>query len=677
MRISTIGYSMKQGVKNIRRNKMFSVASIATMAACIFLFGLFYSIVVNFSYIVEKAEEGVAITVFFNEDATKEQKDTIGAQLKKEDGVLKVNYVSADEAWNKFKDQYFGESSDLAEGFKSDNPLANSDNYEVYLSDVSKQKDVVSYAKSLDGVRKVNKSDVVAKTLTSVNKLVGYVSVAIIAILLAVSIFLISNTVTMGITVRREEIAIMKYIGAKDGFVRAPFVIEGLIIGAVGAVIPLVLLYFMYDKAITYIMTKFSLLNNIVDFLPVATVYRTLLPIGIALGVGIGFVGKRKKMISLLLVLTLVSGMFVQTYATEIDDTKKKAEELESKKKAAENEKTSLADQLKKLTGEMEKTKKKISAKEDEITNKEEELILAKADENEQYESMKKRIRYMYENGNTGFVEILCSSKSIGELLNNAEYISRISGYDRNMLVEFQKVVTNVENQEAELKKEYKELQTMQDDLITKQDSVNELIKNKQSEIQSLTSELGDTKNKLAQLEAAAAEAERKQKEAAAAAAAAKKAQAAAKKNTSSSGSSAGSAGASVVSGNGTFTHPCPSGYISSGFGYRTQPIAGASTNHKGIDFAAATGTPIYAAAAGTVISAGYAGNAGNLLVISHGNGLLTYYMHCNAIYVSAGQKVSKGQNVAAVGTTGNSTGPHLHFQVMLNGTPVNPANYL
>lgn len=384
---------------------------------------------------------------------------------------------------------------------------------------------------------------------------------------------------------------------------------------------------------------------------------------------------KRKKMISLLLVLALVSGMFVQTYATEIDDTKKKAEELESKKKAAENEKTSLADQLKKLTGEMEKTKKKISAKEDEITNKEEELILAKADENEQYESMKKRIRYMYENGNTGFVEILCSSKSIGELLNNAEYISRISGYDRNMLVEFQKVVTNVENQEAELKKEYKELQTMQDDLITKQDSVNELIKNKQSEIQSLTSELGDTKNKLAQLEAAAAEAERKQKEAAAAAA--KKAQAAAKKNTSSSGSSAASAGASVVSGNGTFTHPCPGGYISSGFGYRTQPIAGASTNHKGIDFAAATGTPIYAAAAGTVISAGYAGNAGNLLVISHGNGLLTYYMHCNAIYVSAGQKVSRGQNVAAVGTTGNSTGPHLHFQVMLNGTPVNPANYL
>lgn len=291
MRISTFGYSMKQGVKNIGRNKMFSIASIATMSACIFLFGLFYSIVMNFNYIVDKAEQGVAITVFFNEDATQEQKDKIGEDLKKEDGVLEVNYISAEEAWNKFQDDYFGDSKEAAEGFKNDNPLANSDNYEVYMSDVSKQKQVVSYAEKLDGVRKVNKSDTVAKTLTSVNKLVGIISAAIILILLAVSIFLISNTVTMGITVRREEIAIMKYIGAKDGFVRAPFVFEGLLIGVIGAIIPLVMLYFMYDKAVSYVMTRYSLLNNIVDFLPVMRVYRTLLPVGIVLGVGIGFLG--------------------------------------------------------------------------------------------------------------------------------------------------------------------------------------------------------------------------------------------------------------------------------------------------------------------------------------------------------------------------------------------------
>ena len=291
MRISTIGYQTKQGFKNIGRNKMFSIASIATMAACIFLFGIFFSIVTNFRYMVQKAEEGVAITVFFDEEATDAQIKKIGDELKSQNGVLKVNFVSADEAWDSFKDEYFGDAKELADGFKDDNPLSGSDNYEVYMSDVSKQKDVVSYAEKLDGVSKVNKSDVVAKTLTSVNRLIYYVSIVLIGILLAVSIFLISNTVTMGITVRREEIAIMKYIGAKDGFVRAPFIIEGLVLGLIGAVIPLVILYFVYDKAVAYVMTKFSLLNNIIEFLPVTTVYRTLLPVGLILGVGIGFIG--------------------------------------------------------------------------------------------------------------------------------------------------------------------------------------------------------------------------------------------------------------------------------------------------------------------------------------------------------------------------------------------------
>lgn len=291
MRISTIGYSTKQGFKNIGRNKMFSIASIATMAACIFLFGVFFSIVTNFRYIVQKAEEGVAITVLFEENIAQSQVQKIGEQLKNCDGVLEVNYVSADEAWDSFKDDYFGEAKELADGFKDDNPLNGSDNYEVYMSDVAKQKDVVAFAEKLDGVRKVNKSDVVARTLTSVNRLLVYISIFLIGILLAVSIFLISNTVTMGITVRREEIAIMKYIGAKDGFVRAPFVIEGLVIGLIGAIIPLAILYFLYDQAVAYVMTKFSLLNNIMEFLPVITVYRILLPVGLALGVGIGVLG--------------------------------------------------------------------------------------------------------------------------------------------------------------------------------------------------------------------------------------------------------------------------------------------------------------------------------------------------------------------------------------------------
>lgn len=285
---------------------MFSLASIATMSACIFLFGLFFSILVNFQYIIKSAEEGVAITVFFNDDATEEQKKEIGEQLESRDDVSEVKYVSSDDAWAEFQKEYFGDDPELAEGFKDDNPLAGSDNYEVYMKTVkgdnkdliakskslsATQQDLVKFAQSLDGVRQVNKSDVVANTLSSVNMLVAYVSIAIIAILLGVSIFLISNTVTTGITVRKEEIAIMKYIGAKDFVVRSPFVIEGLIIGLFGAVIPLALLYFLYDKAVVYIMEKFSILKNIITFLPVGNVYIYLLPIGLAMGIGIGFLG--------------------------------------------------------------------------------------------------------------------------------------------------------------------------------------------------------------------------------------------------------------------------------------------------------------------------------------------------------------------------------------------------
>ncbi len=372
----------------------------------------------------------------------------------------------------------------------------------------------------------------------------------------------------------------------------------------------------------------------------------------------------RKKAAGLLMVLALCLGTAVHADASEISETEKKAEELENQKKAAEGEKASLENQLNGIVSEMDKTKSEIEAKEAEIRTKEEELVQAKVDENEQYESMKKRIKYMYENGNSQFIEILCESKSIGEFLNNAEYISTISQYDRDMLVEFQQIVKAVEEQEKTLKEEYAELESMQNSLIAKQEELNELLESKAEELEKISADLGATKEKLEQLKAAAAEAARKQEEQARLAAA--------------SANAGAGAGAAVVSGNGMFTHPCP-GYsrISSEFGWREAPIAGAGNNHKGMDFAASTGTPIYAAAAGKVTIARSSATAGNWVVIDHGNGLQTYYMHASALYVSEGQSVSKGQNIAAVGSTGQSTGPHLHFQVMQNGSPVNPRSYL
>ncbi len=293
MRISTFLYTLRQGAKNIWKNKMFSLASIATMSACIFLFGVFYSVVVNFQSVVKEVESGVAVTVFFEDGATQEQMDEIGIQIKKRVEVSESIFVSAEEAWQEFQKVYFEGSEEMAQGFADDNPLVNSSHYEVYMNDISMQESLVSYLQSLDGVKEVKSSDLAANTLTDFNRLIGYVSAGIILILLCVAVFLISNTVTIGIAVRREEIAIMKLIGATDYFVRAPFIVEGILIGIIGSALPLTLLYFMYRRIILYVAEKFRWLSGMLEFLPVDKVFSTLVPVGLILGVGIGFLGSR------------------------------------------------------------------------------------------------------------------------------------------------------------------------------------------------------------------------------------------------------------------------------------------------------------------------------------------------------------------------------------------------
>ena len=286
MRISTFFYTLKQGIKNIFRNAWYSLASIATISACLLLFGVFFAIVVNFSNIVKTAEEGVAITVFFDEGIGDEKIAQIGEMIAKREEVRDMNFISADEAWATFKEDL----GEYAEGI-TENPLIDSANYEIYLNDIAQQNSLVEYLESVEGVREVNRSDLTANILSGMNSLIGYVSIAIIIILLAVSVFLIGNTVMIGISMRKEEITIMKYIGATDFFVRAPFVVEGLLIGLIGSAIPLGLIYLLYNYVIEFIMLNFSILTDLLAFLPVATILHYLVPISLIIGAGIGFIG--------------------------------------------------------------------------------------------------------------------------------------------------------------------------------------------------------------------------------------------------------------------------------------------------------------------------------------------------------------------------------------------------
>ncbi len=303
MKISTLFYTIRQGFVNIFRNKWYSLASIATIAACLFLFGLFYSVVMNFRSIVMKAEEGVSVTVFFHcekdmcESHTEGQIpsdiriEEIGQLIAGRTEVSDVKFTSDEEAWENFRREKWGENYEAYSKGYLENPLEGDDSYEVFLSDVSLQSALVTWLGSMPEVRKVNHSALTADTLSGANMLIAYVSIGIIVILLAVSIFLISNTVAIGIAVRSEEINIMKYIGATDFFVRSPFVLEGMLIGLMGAALPLWLIYGIYNYALTYIAERFSILTSFLNFLPVNEVFGVLMPVSLIVGVGIGFLG--------------------------------------------------------------------------------------------------------------------------------------------------------------------------------------------------------------------------------------------------------------------------------------------------------------------------------------------------------------------------------------------------
>lgn len=372
------------------------------------------------------------------------------------------------------------------------------------------------------------------------------------------------------------------------------------------------------------------------------------------------------RILGSVLAVAMIVGCILPAGATDVQDAKKEEQQLEQQKEQIEAEQATYQEKLGQISAAMQQASDDIEKKQEEIEAAEQDFIMAKVDENAQYESMKLRIKYMYENGNDDLITMFLEAKSIADFCNKAEYISMLSEYDRDKLTEYQETVRAVEEKEQALQKEYDDLMALRDGLTEKSKEAEALLARKSSELDSVETELAQVREQIAK---AQAEAEKGQE-----AEDAKKPS----NNTSSGGQTTESPKPPVVSGNGYFTHPCPGmSYQSSYFGEVRQGI-GDTRPHKGHDYAASAGTPIYAAASGKVLIAGYSSSAGYWVVIDHGKGLVSKYMHMyKRPSVNAGQKVSKGQYLGGVGTTGQSTGNHLHFQVELNGVPVNPSNYM
>lgn len=407
---------------------------------------------------------------------------------------------------------------------------------------------------------------------------------------------------------------------------------------------------------------------------------------------------RKKKIAVLAAAAALTLGTVFSSYATSkaIEDAKKKVSSMEEEKKKVESalkelegKKSDTAAYVKELdrnlsalAGELTKLEGDISRKEEQIEEAKAELETAKVTENRQYEDMKLRIQYMYENGQTGLLESMMQSESIAELLNRAEYASQITSYDRKMLEEYRKTRQEVALKEGALKTEHQELLTLQDSTKAKQSSVKTLMASKEAELASYETKIASAQGEIDQYNAdikaqeehmARVEAEIRRKEEEARKAEEARRAEEAKKNQSSAGGDS-----TVKKGNTNFIWPCPaSGRISSAFGDRSSPTEGASTNHKGIDIPAPSGSSIVAAADGKVVISTYSYSAGNYIMIDHGGGLTTVYMHCSQLLVKEGETVKQGQTIAKVGSTGYSTGPHLHFGVRFGGSYVNPSGYV
>lgn len=442
--------------------------------------------------------------------------------------------------------------------------------------------------------------------------------------------------------------------------------------------------------------------------------------------------GRLKKLTALALALILAMQPVSLTRAGSLEEAQQEKEKLEDALNEAQElieslkgSKNNIQDKVTKLDAQLTKISIDISNLESQLEDKNLEIsdtakVLKEAQEDAkvQYEKMKLRIQYMYENRDKSYVEQILSARSISDLLNAVEYISQITRYDRQMLDKYQKTQVTVKDTKTALEQEKAELEQMQAQVEENRQAVSVLLTAKESELNAVNQDIKEANSQadafeaeliaqeeiIAQIRAAEeakkaarakAEAEAKAKaeaEAKAAAEAAAAAQAAEQEGTEEpqepqEGESETTASETPVEpepipedtyNGGAFLWPCPaSTRITSDYGNRESPTAGASSNHKGIDIGAPYGSDIVAAADGEVIFAGYSNGGGNYVMIDHGGSLYTVYMHASSLCVSKGDKVTRGQIVAKVGSTGISTGNHLHFGVSLNGGYVSPWNYL
>lgn len=705
VKYNVISYLVGEGFRNTLKNKKSTGAALIIMCMAMLMFGLFFILGENVNYIMNQVEAEQGMQVFLDIGTTETEIADIQSKIRQIKGVNTIKYISGKEGYNEAVEG-LDEYSKLMEGLKEWYP----DSFIVTLTDLELNKSVQDQINAIDKVDEITSSDSTINILLKITKGVRFVTLGILAILVIISIFIITNTIKLTVHARRKEISIMKYVGATNSFIRWPFIVEGIIIGIVAALITIFVVGLLYNIATNGIVQTETFQRLGLKLYTFRDMFNLLILTYILLGAGIGIIRKYDfnekiptsvthkkikeeekmlKKITCVLLSILVVSISIVSFATSTTDLNNKKTEIDQKINEASGKIDDIKEEVDEVTSELLKLNHEIAEKEDEIEELTEELdkLNGEIEElekqiaeeqkkyDEEYELFGKRMIAQYKQGKVYYLDVLLNSKSISDFISRQYIIEKVAEYDNKILSTIEKQKSELENNKKSLEEKQKALSDKESKLKLEKVTLsnrkinrdryvaklNDDQKKLQNEIEKLTEEKRQVENEIRRI-----------------------------------AQQSGNGGGGYVYSGGRLVWPCPNYVrISSLFGYRGSAATGGvgSSNHKGIDMAAAKGVSILAAESGVVIKVSntcthnYAktystrcscgGGFGNYIMVSHGGGLVTLYAHCSTISVKVGDNVIAGQQIGTVGTTGYSTGPHLHFSVLLNGTYVDPAPYL
>ncbi|MBW3625554.1 MAG: permease-like cell division protein FtsX, partial [Armatimonadetes bacterium] len=676
-------FILRETGANLRRHRLAALASVTTTAFCLLIFGGF----VLTAMMLERFSAGLlnqtSIVAYVDPDLSERRSRRLLKRVEAIPGVKSVAFVNRDRAWEEEKRKY----NHLPELETMENPLG--DELRITVAKTEEGKRIAKRIDGFRGIEKVNEGGVVVDRLVLLNRAIKAVGTAVSGVLLLATVLIIGNAIRLGVFSRRREIRIMKLVGATDGFIRVPFLLEGLLHGTAGAMLACITLGLTARAFGQFVTQSLPFLPLSTQGLRMEMLYASLFAAGGALGLIGSYLSVRRflratemkrgnippppalRPLALGLALLLGGGLIahapvyggsprskravlnsrLHSLREDQQETREQLRETKGQQRDTVEELHQIQDALAVTDQWIESAERRLGRIEAELSETRDRVREARERLEANKQRLARRIVAARRSGDTGYLSVALGARDFQDFLQREEFVTRIVRADVSLIQSVRDRLAEIEAAEAKIERRKADQEAMQAALAQKreeqrqeyarQKAVYDRLQEERAELEAVYAQLEhDSESVRTMLESLALTPE-------------------------------GQARAAVAW-TGSFVRPV-GGRLTSGYGGRFHPVLHVWKLHTGVDFGVPTGTPIRAAAAGVVVHAGWLGAYGNAVILDHSGGVSTLYGHCSSVNVAVGRNVSAGEVIAQSGSTGYSTGPHLHFEKRVNGEPVAP----